>query len=124
MCKCFSSFHVTLCEFLSYFLGVHCSVLEICDQPADQTIQEGGTLTLLCSSTVRNGQPTYRWLHNNREITLADETYSMMKGELTIERVASHHSGVYECLVELKHSLTDDVILSQKSRAAKIEVNN
>ena len=111
-----------LCSSYRVLLLFSSIVLEICDQPADQTISEGGKVTLVCSAAARNGQPTYRWLHNNREITLAESSYTLMKGELMIERAAVHHSGKYECLVELKHALTDEVILSEKSRVAKVDV--
>ena len=45
--------------------------LDIIEQPRSQTIEEGGLVTLKCVANARNGQLSYRWIHNRHELTSA-----------------------------------------------------
>ena len=134
--------------------------LDIIEQPRSQTIEEGGLVTLKCVANARNGQLSYRWIHNRHELTsagtrskwlqlparhvyvvqhtctlsktcadlycicasLSDSDVSILKGELSIDRVSTRHGGDYMCIVELHDSQSGQVLATQTSKLAKLEV--
>ena len=148
-----------MCHSCSYYRDLTADVmaagLDIIEQPRSQTIEEGGLVTLKCVANARNGQLSYRWIHNRHELTsagthaqqvfarhtcsttctlhivcadlyicasLSDSDVSILKGELSIDRVSTRHGGDYMCIVELHDSQSGQVLATQTSKLAKLEV--